>query len=253
MTGMSHLSSSQATLVALLFILAAMGKSAQLPVGGWLPRAMEGPTPSSAIFYGGLSVHAGVYLLLRAEPLLEDAPLACMVLIGVGLFTAVVSTLMGRIQVDIKNSLAYATMTQVGIMFVEIGLHLDTIATVHLVGHACLRTWQLLRSPSVLHELHELRGSLDHEFETGHWYERIEQRLPGNLGRSLYKHALQRFYLESILERMFIRPFVWLASKIAALDHVLFHRTKQEPNPAPPAMVFAQPPQQSLVGKRKES
>ncbi len=232
MSGMAHAATGPVTFVALLFTLAAIGKSAQLPVGGWLPRAMEGPTPSSAIFYGGLSVHAGVYLLLRAEPLFENSPWACIVLILVGSFTAIFSTLMGRIQTDIKNSLAYATMTQVGIMFIEIGLHLNGIATIHMVGHACLRTWQLLRSPSVLHELHVLRGSLDHEFETGGWLDNIERWLPGNIGRALYLHSLQRFYIESVLQRVFIRPVLWLANLLATLERDLFFR-KSDSNTAP--------------------
>src|SRR5690606_11759367 len=118
--GTSHLGQGPATLIALSFALGAIGKSAQLPGSGWLPRAMEGPTPSSALFYGALSVHAGVYLLLRTAPLFDEAPLARAVLIAVGALSAVYATITGRTQTDAKSILAYATITQVGLMFVEI-------------------------------------------------------------------------------------------------------------------------------------
>lgn len=214
-SGMPHLAPEHATWVALLFVFAAMGKSAQMPMGGWLPRAMEGPTPSSAIFYGGLSVHAGVYLLLRAKPLLEQSPWACTCLIIIGAVTAIQATLIGRMQTDIKNALAYATMTQVGLMFIEIGLQLDKIATVHLVGHACLRTWQFLRSPSILQEIHQWRGTMDREFTPGSHLEALEQKLPGQWGNRLYIHALHRFYWEAFFRRFLIQPIhrlaIWLA------------------------------------------
>src|SRR5690606_20376157 len=106
--GAAHLSAGAATASALCMAIAAIGKSAQLPVCGWLPRAMEGPTPSSALFYGALSVHAGVYLLLRTAPVFDAAPLASALLIAVGALTAVYATIVGRTQTDAKNVLAYA-------------------------------------------------------------------------------------------------------------------------------------------------
>ena len=115
-----------ATAVALGLLLAAMGKSAQFPVGGWLPRAMEGPTASSAVFYGGLSVHAGVYLLLRAAPIIDASPTARVLLVVVGAVTATMGALSGQVSADAKSGLAYATVSQVGLMFVECGLGLHT-------------------------------------------------------------------------------------------------------------------------------
>ncbi len=106
---------------------------------------MEGPTPSSAIFYGAISIHAGAYLLLRAQPLLAEARAAsiCVIVIGVG--TAIYGTLAGRASADAKTSLAFASLTQVGVIFVEIGLGWNSIAVAHVLGHALVRTLQFLR------------------------------------------------------------------------------------------------------------
>ena len=229
--GTAHLDGWHATLIGTLLLIGAMGKSAQLPVGGWLPRAMEGPTPSSAIFYGALSVHAGVYLLLRIQPLLEDSAIASYLVVGVGLFTAVLATLSGRVQTDIKNGLAYATMTQVGIMFVEVGLHLPTLATIHLIGHACLRTWQLLRSPAILHELHTIRGGLDSDFETGSLLDTLERKLPGPIGAFLFQRALDRFYFDALIDRFVAGPIMRLGRAIAAFDDRLSGGSEPEPSP----------------------
>src|SRR4029079_19387153 len=113
----SALPAHASTLIALALLLSVMGKSAQFPLGGWLPRAMEGPTPSSALFYGALSVHAGVYLLLRSAPLLEASPVVSIALVGVGLVTAVHATLAWRVQTHVKSALAYGVLTQVGLIF----------------------------------------------------------------------------------------------------------------------------------------
>ncbi len=216
--GLPAVTGTGATVVGLALMLGAMGKSAQAPVGGWLPRAMEGPTPSSAIFYGALSIHAGVYLLIRAQPVFERSPVASGALIAVGAVTAITATLTGRVQSDVKTTLAYATMTQVGLMFIELGLHLPTVAALHLLGNAVLRCWQLLRAPAILHELHEVHGALEHELETGRLLDRIERKLPGRIGAWLYLRALDRFYFESLAERFLVRPFFALARALARLD-----------------------------------
>lgn len=110
---------------------------------------MEGPTPSSAIFYGALSVHLGAYLLLRVSPLLEvSVPLAVAV-VTIGIVTSLMATLLARVQTDIKSALAYASLIQVGIIVAEIGLGLRYIALIHMLGHACMRTLQLLRAANI--------------------------------------------------------------------------------------------------------
>lgn len=152
-------SGAASTAVAFLFLLAAMGKSAQAPFSGWLPRAMEGPTPSSAIFYGALSVHAGAYLLLRARPILDASSWAPEAVVAVGALTALQGALVGRTCPDAKTALAYATVSQLGVVFMEIGLGWDRLAVWHIAGHAVLRTAQFLRAPSLLHDHHQLHSA----------------------------------------------------------------------------------------------
>lgn len=136
--------------ISMMILLAAAVKSAQLPFSSWLPRAMEGPTPSSAIFYGSLSVHFGVFLLLRTYPFWENQ-LLVRVMIGVlGLLTTVVAGFIARVQSSIKTQIAYASISQIGIIFIEIAAGWTNIALMHFAGNAFLRTYQLLVSPSVV-------------------------------------------------------------------------------------------------------
>lgn len=139
--------------IPLIFLVVALVKSAQLPFSAWLPRAMEGPTTSSAIFYGSLSVHIGIFLLLRTEPLWADN-VGFRVLFGaIGLLTSVLATLTARVQSNIKTQIAYSSIAQIGIIFIEVALGLNLLALLHFAGNAFLRTYQLLVSPSVLNYL----------------------------------------------------------------------------------------------------
>jgi NADH-quinone oxidoreductase subunit L len=219
-----------ATGVALLLIVAAMGKSAQFPVGGWLPRAMEGPTASSAVFYGGLSVHAGVYLLLRSAPLLDHSPLARAVLILVGAVTAVMGALAGQVSADAKAGLAYATISQVGLMFVECGLGLYRLAAAHLVAHALLRYYQFLRTPSALQDALARRaaiGTTPRGDAATRW-----QRLTVDLRRFLYRLAIERFEVEAALDRWLARPVLSAARYLGAAEARLVARLAGAAEPA---------------------
>lgn len=136
--------------ISMMILIAAAAKSAQLPFSSWLPRAMEGPTPSSAIFYGSLSVHIGAFLLLRTFPFWEHQ-YSVRVIIGLlGLSTAIVTSLIARVQSSVKSQIAYASAAQIGIIFMEVALGLETLALIHFAGNAFLRTYQLLVSPSVV-------------------------------------------------------------------------------------------------------
>ncbi len=223
------------TLVPLALLLAAMGKSAQFPVGGWLPRAMEGPTPSSALFYGALSVHAGVYLLLRAQPLFAASTVATVAIITVGALTAIHATLVARVQSDAKSTLAYATMTQVGVMLVEIGLGLTTLALVHLVGHVLLRCHQLLRAPSALRDATALEavGIVKRRVPA------LVRWLPAPLAAWVYRLSLERFGLEAVFERALVTPIFELGLALDRLDRrFVALLTGQEPEaPRPEAAV----------------
>ncbi|MDY7231222.1 NADH-quinone oxidoreductase subunit L [Hyalangium rubrum] len=194
------------TVLGLCLVLAAMGKSAQFPFSSWLPRAMEGPTPSSALFYGALSVHAGVYLLLRTAPLLAASPVVSIALVGVGLVTAVHATLAWRVQTDVKSALAYGVLTQVGLIFAEVGLGFYRLALVHLVAHACLRCLQLLRAPSALREVMARRSAL--QTAQAPSVAMVHRALPEGLVRRLYRLALERFALEVLHESWAMRPLL---------------------------------------------
>jgi NAD(P)H-quinone oxidoreductase subunit 5 len=206
--GHASLSSSQALIVGLLLLIAAAGKSALVPFSGWLPRAMEGPTPSSAVFYGALSVHLGAFLLLRVSPLLDLSPLLCIAVVALGLVTSLYAAIAGRVQTDVKSALSFASLTQVGIIIAEIGLGLRYIALAHIIGHACLRTLQFVRAPTLLHDYHTLENALGaHLPHRASFWERI---LPARVRTWCYRGALERGYLDALLNDYVVRPFVRL-------------------------------------------
>jgi NAD(P)H-quinone oxidoreductase subunit 5 len=204
--GQTSLTSGQALAVGLLLVVAAAGKSALVPFSGWLPRAMEGPTPSSAVYYGALSVHLGAFLLLRASSLLDASmPLSVLVVI-LGLTTALFAYLAGGVQTDIKSALTFASLVQVGLIIAEIGLGLRYIALIHLLGHACLRTLQFIRAPTLLQDYRQLEnaigGPLIHTSGPGSWL------LPGRASSWLYRFALERGYLDAFLADYLVAPFL---------------------------------------------
>ncbi len=202
--GLGGLGESDALIVGSLLIAATLAKSAQLPLSDWLPRAMEGPTPSSAVFYGALSIHLGPYLLLRIGDLISSNPALQVLIIGIGTASALHATFVGRVQTDIKSSLAYASMGQVSIIFIEIGLGFRMLALIHIVGHASFRTLQILRSPSILHEHHHLEQAMGGPLpRTGGHIARI---IPKSLQPWLYRLALERGYFLGLWRYWFIAP-----------------------------------------------
>ena len=223
-----------ATWVVLALLLAVMGKSAQFPLSGWLPRAMEGPTPSSALFYGALSIHAGVYLLLRSAPLIESSITASVAIGAVGALSAVSATLTGRTQTDAKNIIAYATITQVGLMLVAIGFHLWTWVLIHMVGHASLRLLQLLRAPSALRDAEELQSALRGAPRPRPGLAR--RMLPATWNSKLYFLARHRFFFDEWLSRLLIDPLLWTARAFDKLERAAVEGRDEKPTntPAPP-------------------
>lgn len=204
--GHGLLTGSPALLVGALLLLAAAGKSALVPFSGWLPRAMEGPTPSSAVFYGALSVHLGAFLLLRVSPILDASPALCVAVVVLGLVTAVFATLAGRVQTDIKGALSFASLTQVAIITAEIGCGLRYLALVHILGHACLRTLQFLRAPSLLRDYHTLENAIGDrlpELKTP-----FVRGSPARWRDWFYRLSLERGYLDSLLSDYIVRPFI---------------------------------------------
>lgn len=209
-----HLGSFAATVLGLAFLVAAIGKSAQVPVTGYVLRAMEGPTTSSALFYGTLSIHAGVYLILRVEPLLANAPIARVAVVVVGLLTAITASLSSRVRADAKGALALATAAQAGLMLAEAGLGWTQLARWHLLAHGLLRLAQFLRSPSWLEDAHARRKALGGgRFRSGRHAERL---LPGPVRNVLYAAALSRFGLDALIDRLFSRPLAALAHFVSS-------------------------------------
>jgi NAD(P)H-quinone oxidoreductase subunit 5 len=212
----SSVTANQALVVGLLVLIAAAGKSALVPFSGWLPRAMEGPTPSSAVFYGALSVHLGAYLLLRVSPLLERSPWLSAAVVALGLMTAVYAYLAGSVQTDIKSVLSFASLSQVGLIVAEIGIGLRYVPLVHLLGHACLRTLQFLRAPTLLHDYHTIENAIGaHLPHAGAPFERVGV---ARYHAWLYRLGLERGYLDALLREFFVGPFVRFFRACDALE-----------------------------------
>ncbi|MDP3884944.1 NADH-quinone oxidoreductase subunit L [Hydrogenophaga sp.] len=142
---------SALTVVCLLLFMGAMGKSAQVPLHTWLPDAMEGPTPVSALIHAATMVTAGVFLVARMSPLFELSHTALTVVVFVGAFTAFFAATVGLVQNDIKRVIAYSTCSQLGYMFVALGLGFYSAAIFHLFTHAFFKALLFLGSGSVIH------------------------------------------------------------------------------------------------------
>ena len=201
--GLSLLSSLQLGVLAGGFVLAALVKSAQFPFAAWIGRALEGPTPSSAIFYGALMVHAGVYLLLRLEGLIRHSPFLMVVLCLLGLLTVLYGVLVGLVQTDVKSALICSTQTQVGLMFLACGLGWFEWATWHLAAHASWRAYQFLSAPTYMHFLDAPTPPT--------WV-----GLQGRTG--LFTAALARFWLDPLTDVLITRPSQALAQDVQSLD-----------------------------------
>ncbi|WP_341862391.1 NADH-quinone oxidoreductase subunit L [Gymnodinialimonas sp. 57CJ19] len=140
--------------IAFLLFIGAMGKSAQLLLHVWLPDAMEGPTPVSALIHAATMVTAGVFLVCRMSPVIEYAPIAGNFIIIVGALSAFVAATIGLVQNDIKRVIAYSTMSQLGYMFVAAGVGVYSVAMFHLLTHAFFKAMLFLGAGSVIHAMH---------------------------------------------------------------------------------------------------
>jgi NADH-quinone oxidoreductase subunit L len=147
------LSPTTATGIALLLFMGACGKSAQLPLHTWLPDAMEGPTPVSALIHAATMVTAGVYMVARSRAIFERSPVALEVVAWVGVATALFAATIGLVQTDIKRVLAYSTVSQLGYMFAGVGLGAYAAGIFHLVTHAFFKALLFLGAGSVIHGL----------------------------------------------------------------------------------------------------
>ncbi len=191
------------------FMIAALVKSAQIPFSAWITRALEGPTPSSAVFYGAVMVHAGVFLLLRLEPLLIQVPSIQIFIIFIGVLTVLYSVLSGLVQTDIKSAFMFSTLGQVALMFIWIGFGWFDLALVHLILHSIWRTYQFLHAPSYMQHV-----------------DRPMKQVPQWLSKNtwLYNAALQRFWLDVFSDWLFTRPVQSISHEVQLFDEQVVDR-----------------------------
>lgn len=205
----SSLTPIGSNVLAFAFVLAAMVKSAQVPFSPWIARALEGPTPSSAIFYGSLMVHAGVYLIIRIQPVLENSPVVMAFLVLIGGLTMIYSYLCNLTQTDVKSNLIFSTTLHVGFMFFSCGLGWFELASWHLIIHAVLRAYQFLHAPSLLHQMDNKT--------------RAVSKVLAKQDR-LFTASLNRFWLDPLANWLFVRPIKRLAHDTERFDDKVINK-----------------------------
>ena len=146
-----YLSVNIVTIIGICLLIGAMAKSSQIGLHIWLPQAMEGPTPVSALIHAATMVTAGVYLLMRTSPLIEYSSTVLIISLWIGAITTIFSSLIGLFQQDIKKVIAYSTMSQLGMMIIAVGLSSYNIALFHLVNHAFYKGLLFLGAGAVIH------------------------------------------------------------------------------------------------------
>ena len=199
--------------IALLIYMSAAAKSAQLPFSSWLPRAMEGPTPSSAIFYGSLSIHIGAFIMLRTFHFWEFQTSFRIFVVIIGLLTSVMALLTARVQSTVKSQVAYSSIAQIGLIFIEIALGLESLALVHIAGNAFLRMYQLLVSPSIVS--YKIREQF-YNFIPRH--KTIEDGFPKKLEYTLYILSLKEWNLDSLMYTILWNPLKKIGKRLNFLS-----------------------------------
>ncbi|MCB9263373.1 MAG: hypothetical protein H6607_13455 [Flavobacteriales bacterium] len=195
--------------ISLALMFTATIKSAQFPFSSWIARAMEGPTPSSAIFYGSLAIHIGAFLLLRTLNFWNAIVWFKVLIILCGLFSFLVSTFIARVQSSIKAQIAFSSSAQIGLIFVEIGFGFETLALIHIVGNAFLRTHQLLISPSsVAYKMREQFFNFKPKKEDKKkWF-------GSKLQMTIYNLSLNEWHLDDFLFRTLWMPLKKIGSNL---------------------------------------
>ncbi len=209
------------TSICLLLLAGAVGKSAQLPLYVWLPDAMEGPTPVSALIHAATMVTAGVYMVARSHILYMQAPLAMTAVASIGALTALYAATIGLVQTDIKKVLAYSTISQLGYMFLGCGVGAFAAGIFHLMTHSFFKALLFLAAGSVIHALggeQDMRrmGGLRHKIPWTYW-----TMLIGTLSISGAPLFAGFFSKDKILFETAVSPYggktLWLIALVAAL------------------------------------
>lgn len=230
-----QLTIGEATGISLCFAVAAFAKSAQLPFTPWLARAMEGPTPSSAAFYGAVMVHSGVYLVCLLEPVFSKSPFSMAMLGLVGLVTAVYSFVVGQTQTDIKSSLTFAASGQLGLMFLECGLGFWQLASWHLCAHAIVRCWLLLTAPSLMQ--HIKRGGAK----------------PRSVPVWVYLASAQHFWLDQAVDWALVKPVRGLAHDLSYFDDYIVDCVMGAPMPALGTLSSLAQAEEQIIGAKLDN
>ena len=230
----TDLSSLHIGLIAGGFLLAALVKSALFPFSTWITKALEGPTPSSAIFYGSLMVHAGIYLIIRLQPLFIMDGVLLPLLVLIGLITFAYGFLSGLVQTDVKSALIFSVISQVGIMLTLCGLGLFDWAAVYLVLHAVWRAYQFLHAPSYMQLMS--RPTRPVSLLIGQW-------------RWLYTASLQRFWLDKLTNWMLVNPVRKLAREARSFDEKVVNKVVGLPGQASTLSSLDQLESESTIGK----
>jgi NADH-quinone oxidoreductase subunit L len=196
--------------IALLLLCGAVGKSAQFPLHVWLPDAMEGPTPVSALIHAATMVNAGVYLVARSSPIFAQAPGVMVLVAAIGTFTAILAASIAFTQTDIKRVLAYSTLSQLGYMFAALGVGAWTAAIFHLMAHGFFKGLLFLDSGSVIHAVHDEQdmrkmGGLSKKIPITYW-----TMLIGSIAIAGIPPLAGFFSKDEILGEAFKNGFLWV-------------------------------------------
>lgn len=210
--------------IAFLIVMGSLAKGGQFPMVSWVIRAMEGPTPSSALYYGALSISLGPILIIKFYPLIQYYPVVQYSLIVIGLLTAPFALMTSKARSDAKSILAYSSVLQIAFVFIELGLGLKWLAIIHIVSNAFTRIYQFLRSLNTIQDFYEnplfFRGSVL-ETETN-----IFSLLPKSLQKKLYYLAINGFGLDWILINYVINPWMKVVHGFEKIENTIL---KDEP------------------------
>jgi len=199
-----------ATIIGLSIFIAAAVKSAIFPFSSWVSRAMEGPSSSSAIFYGSLSIHLGVFLLLRTYAFWEHLIIVKVLILIFGALTSLICNSIAAAQPTAKTQIAYSSITQIGLIFIEVALGFHTIALIHFAGNAFLRAYQILVSPSVLSYL--IHNQLFN-------FSPRKDRKPNKLINSLYILSIKEYNMDMSHFKFLWKPFKKLGAIFSLLNN----------------------------------
>lgn len=190
-------------LIGISLMIAAWVKAGAFPFSAWVGRALEGPTPSSALFYGALLTHAGIFLLWRIAPLIDSVFALQLALMVIGVLTALYGFFGGLVQSDIKTALMFSTTGQLGLMILAAGLGAWDWLAWHMLAHLLWRTYQFLNTPSVLQHMHRAARPVPPWLTNKH---------------RLYTACVQRFWLDNFADAVLTRPTQLLANEVRNFD-----------------------------------